>query len=134
MKSFILSLAVLVVAVQSLASAFVVNGRSSTTTSSLKMAMDVPPATPAVTSAFSTSAPAFSSGILSDGVNRFVADDQSSALQSSSTAVSLEERKPPTAEEIAAKKKNFAFWFWGGGFVAPFLATFYYFGFKFWER
>ena len=24
--------------------------------------------------------------------------------------------------------------FWGGGFVAPFLATFYYFGFKFWEK
>jgi len=34
----------------------------------------------------------------------------------------------------AAKKRNFNFWLWGGGFVAPFLATFYYFGFRFWER
>ena len=58
-----------------------------------------------------------------------------SSLDSASTVVSLKERPPPpTAEEIAAKKANFNFWFWGGGFVAPFLATFYYFGFKFWER
>ena len=49
---------------------------------------------------------------------------------SSSTLVSV----APTKEEIAAKKRNFAFWFWGGGFVAPFLATFYYFGLKFWEK
>ena len=48
-------------------------------------------------------------------------------------SVSLSERKAPTAEEIAEKKKNFNLWFWGGGFVAPFLATFYYFGFKFWR-
>ena len=56
-------------------------------------------------------------------------------LTSSSTMVALKDRPPPpTAEEIAAKKKNFNLWFWGGGFVAPFLATFYYFGLKFWER
>jgi hypothetical protein len=48
--------------------------------------------------------------------------------------LSLQERKAPTAEEIAAKKFNFNLWFWGGGFVAPFLATVYYFGFKFWEK
>lgn len=59
----------------------------------------------------------------------------SNVIQSSSNIVSLKERPPPpTAEEIEAKKRNFNFWFWGGGFVAPFLATFYYFGFKFWER
>ena len=46
----------------------------------------------------------------------------------SSQLLSLQERRPPTAEEIAAKKRNFNLWFWGGGFVAPFLATFYYFG------
>jgi hypothetical protein len=51
-----------------------------------------------------------------------------------SLTVSLEERKPPTAEEIAAKKRNFNVVFWGGGIVAPFLATFFYFGLKFWER
>jgi hypothetical protein len=56
------------------------------------------------------------------------------SLSSTSVTVSLQERKIPTAEEVAAKKRNFNFWFWGGGFVAPFLATFYYFGFKFWEK
>ena len=56
-------------------------------------------------------------------------------LASSSTMVALKERPPPPpAEEIAAKKASFNFWFWGGGFVAPFLATFYYFGLKFWEK
>ena len=59
---------------------------------------------------------------------------EASSSSSSSTLVSVQEYKKPTAEEIAAKKRNFAFWFWGGGFVAPFLATFYYFGLKFWER
>ena len=53
---------------------------------------------------------------------------------SSTQVLSLQERRVPTAEEVAEKKRNFNFWFWGGGFVAPFLATFYYFGFKFWER
>ena len=66
-------------------------------------------------------------------VNNFL--KPSTALDSSSNVVSLKERPPPpTAEEIAAKKKNFNLWFWGGGFVAPFLATFYYFGLKFWEK
>lgn len=66
-------------------------------------------------------------------VNQFLTT--SNVLESSSNVVSLKERPPPpTAEEIAAKKRNFNFWFWGGGFVAPFLATFYYFGLKFWER
>lgn len=53
---------------------------------------------------------------------------------SSSQLLSLQERRPPTKEEIEAKKRNFNLLFWGGGFVAPFLATFYYFGFRFWER
>lgn len=53
----------------------------------------------------------------------------------SSNLLSLKDRPPPpTAEEIAAKKANFNLWFWGGGFVAPFLATIYYFGFQFWKR
>jgi hypothetical protein len=51
-----------------------------------------------------------------------------------SLTVSLQERKIPTQEEIATKKRNFNLWFWGGGFVAPFLATIFYFGFKFWEK
>ena len=53
---------------------------------------------------------------------------------SSTQLLSLQERRPPTPEEIEEKKRNFNLLFWGGGFVAPFLATFYYFGFKFWER
>lgn len=54
--------------------------------------------------------------------------------ESSSLNVALQERKIPTAEEIAAKKRNFNLLFWGGGFVAPFLATIFYFGFDFWKK
>jgi hypothetical protein len=63
---------------------------------------------------------------LNQGISSFTA--------ASSQALSLEERRPPTKEEIEEKKRTFNLWFWGGGFVAPFLATFFYFGFKFWER
>ena len=69
---------------------------------------------------------------LQDGIRNYVS---SPFAESTSMTLSLKERPPPpTAEELAAKKRNFNLWFWGGGFVAPFLATFYYFGFKFWER
>ena len=74
--------------------------------------------------------------VLSNGAAEWlntVSKDDESVVGSSSFSVSLEERKPPTKEEIEAKKRNFNFWFWGGGFVAPFLATFYYFGLKFWR-
>jgi hypothetical protein len=56
------------------------------------------------------------------------------SIDSSSVLTSLKERRPPTEEEIAAKKRNFNLIFWGGGFVAPFLATIFYFGFRFWEK
>ncbi len=69
---------------------------------------------------------------LQDGIRDYVA---SSFEESTTMTLSLKDRPPPpTKEELAAKKRNFNLWFWGGGFVAPFLATFYYFGFKFWER
>ncbi|OEU13921.1 hypothetical protein FRACYDRAFT_269960 [Fragilariopsis cylindrus CCMP1102] len=69
---------------------------------------------------------------MQDGIREYLS---TSSTSSSTMTLSLVERPPPpTAEEIAAKKRNFSFWFWGGGFVAPFLATFYYFGFRFWER
>ena len=45
-----------------------------------------------------------------------------------------EEARKKSTEQLAGEKKTFAWYFWGGGFVAPFLATFYYFGFKFWEK
>ena len=64
---------------------------------------------------------------LTQGIDKFMSESPSQML-------ALQERKIPTAEEIAAKKRNFNLWLWGGGFVAPFLATFYYFGFKFWEK
>lgn len=70
--------------------------------------------------------------LLQDGVRNYLA---SSFEESNTLTLSLKDRPPPpTPEELAAKKRNFNLWFWGGGFVAPFLATFYYFGFKFWER
>jgi len=70
---------------------------------------------------------------LNSGIGNFISQD--SSIMTSTELLSLKERPPPpTPEEIAAKKRTFNLWFWGGGFVAPFLATFYYFGFKFWER
>lgn len=54
--------------------------------------------------------------------------------QQPSMTVSLQERKIPTKEEIDQKKLTFNLIFWGGGFVAPFLATIFYFGFRFWEK
>mmetsp|Transcript_6871 Transcript_6871/g.10012 ORF Transcript_6871/g.10012 Transcript_6871/m.10012 type:complete len:132 (-) Transcript_6871:984-1379(-) len=70
---------------------------------------------------------------LNSGIGNFISQD--SSIMTSTELLSLKDRPPPpTPEEIAAKKATFNLWFWGGGFVAPFLATFYYFGFKFWER
>ena len=51
-----------------------------------------------------------------------------------SISVSLQDRKIPTQEEINQKKLTFNLWFWGGGIIAPFIATVFYFGFKFWEK
>lgn len=66
--------------------------------------------------------------------NSYISSTDSTLNYGTSNVVALQERKIPTPEEIAAKKRNFNLWFWGGGFVAPFLATFYYFGLKFWEK
>jgi hypothetical protein len=55
-------------------------------------------------------------------------------IQSSSMFLSLQDRKIPTKEEIEQKKLTFNVIFWGGGFVAPFIATVFYFGFRFWEK
>ena len=98
-------------------------------TSSLKVALD----TPIIITESPSSTIISTSTSLSEGISSYLSDE--STIMSSSQVVSLKERPPPpTAEEIAAKKRTFNLWFWGGGFVAPFLATFYYFGFKFWER
>mmetsp|Transcript_20455 Transcript_20455/g.33176 ORF Transcript_20455/g.33176 Transcript_20455/m.33176 type:complete len:139 (-) Transcript_20455:291-707(-) len=107
--------------------------------SSLSMAMmDVPPpASSAIVAPVSADqqTPITTSSSMNDGIGRFIAKEPAHAIMTSTNVVSLKDRPPPpTAEEIAAKKLNFNLWFWGGGFVAPFLATFYYFGLKFWER
>lgn len=61
-------------------------------------------------------------------------DSLSAPSTSASLIVAVQEYKTPTAEELAQKKMTFNMIFWGGGFVAPFLATIFYFGFRFWER
>lgn len=74
--------------------------------------------------------PSSSTAPLDAGIRQYVAAEQ----QPPSMLLSLQERKVPTAEEIAQKKLTFNLWFWGGGIVAPFLATIFYFGFRFWEK
>mmetsp|Transcript_12432 Transcript_12432/g.34503 ORF Transcript_12432/g.34503 Transcript_12432/m.34503 type:complete len:133 (-) Transcript_12432:366-764(-) len=73
-----------------------------------------------------------SSSLLQGGIDSY--SQQLNAQESSTLTVALKERKIPTKEEIAAKKRNFNLIFWGGGFVAPFLATIFYFGPKFWTK
>jgi hypothetical protein len=105
----------------------VANCRPATTSLSAALMSPPPPPTSNIvmdTASITTS----SSSALTQGVDSYMKDGPSSQL------VALQERKIPTKEEIAAKKRNFNLWLWGGGFVAPFLATFYYFGFKFWEK
>jgi hypothetical protein len=99
-------------------------------TSALKMAVVPPPVEINVASTMQQQA-SQSSYSLQQGVQNFMA---SPSIESSTLSLSLKERPPPpTKEELAAKKRNFNFWFWGGGFVAPFIATIYYFGPKFWK-
>jgi hypothetical protein len=74
---------------------------------------------------------------LQDGVTSYMNTEESlsACLSSSSLQLSvLKDRVIPTAEEIAAKKFNFNVIFWGGGFIAPLIATVFYFGFRFWEK
>jgi hypothetical protein len=68
------------------------------------------------------------------GIENYLSTTPSTANTYSSMTLSLQERRAPTAEEVASKKFNFNVIFWGGGIIAPFLATVFYFGFKFWEK
>lgn len=114
--------------------------RRSATALQMMAIMDAPaPATIISSINYDNQRGAFSdTTILNNSIGRYLSaqqQEEESNIMSSATILSLKERPPPpTAEELAAKKATFNFWFWGGGFVAPFLATFYYFGFKFWER
>jgi hypothetical protein len=106
--------------------------------------IDMPPAQPAyVDILMSALAPSVSSrtstsltnNVLHENIARWSATSPDASSTSTSTMLlSIQEYRKPTAEEIAAKRLTFNLWFWGGGIVAPFLATIYYFGFKFWER
>jgi hypothetical protein len=93
----------------------------------------VPPAASAFDGPSSSLVKAYSSpqrqgpAILDNGIRSYLKEQPS-------IVVSLQERKIPTKEEIDQKKLTFNLIFWGGGFVAPFLATIFYFGFRFWEK
>jgi hypothetical protein len=106
--------------------AFVPHATASPKKSLLNMAFVPPLAVQHIPTHTSHSPASQHTSPLVEGIQKFNAG--------STQLLSLQERRPPTQEEIEAKKRNFNMWFWGGGFVAPFLATFYYFGFKFWER
>jgi len=89
---------------------------------------------------------------LNDGINAWSASSSSVVLSdideeasriaamaaknkaANEAAKAKEDSRKKSKEQLADEKKTFAWYFWGGGFVAPFLATFYYFGFKFWEK
>lgn len=112
---------------------------------SFRMALiDMPPAQPAnyaipdspfASSVISRTSSLTNYNALHEDIARWSATNpDASSTSTSSMLVSIQEYRKPTAEEIAAKKLTFNLWFWGGGIVAPFIATIYYFGFKFWER
>jgi len=108
------------------------------------MMVPVPPPSPSTTSQVVVMAPqqaqylvdtaTISSSWLTEGTASYLSSTLSRSPQLPSITTSLQERHIPTAEEIEAKKRNFNLWFWGGGFVAPFLATIFYFGPKFWTK
>ena len=115
--------------------------------SSLSMVMDVPPIVTSATAPFVSG----TSAQLQNGIDMCSASSSSVVLSEESSedivakiaaksAAANEaarvkaEKSKKSAEQLAEEKKTFAWYFWGGGFVAPFLATFYYFGFKFWEK
>jgi hypothetical protein len=72
---------------------------------------------------------------LTSGIRSYTSSLPDYSVDNAPTVLlSLQERKIPTQEEIDQKKLTFNLIFWGGGFVAPFAATVFYFGFKFWEK
>jgi hypothetical protein len=71
---------------------------------------------------------------LTEGIQSYATATATLPSSSSTSLLSLQEIKKVTQEEIDQKKMTFNLLFWGGGFVAPFVATVFYFGFKFWEK
>jgi hypothetical protein len=146
MKSVCIVL-LIALSVSSLVSAFVPssphnrhNNNRMNTLSMMVSMVDLPPvvvaevvALPASQLFFTT---AGSSTVVESGIRSYLSSTNAAdTVQSSTLTVSLKERPPPpTKEEIEAKQRNFNVLFWGGGFVAPFVATVFYFGPKFWEK
>jgi hypothetical protein len=138
MSRIIISVA-LIISLFASALAFAPNIKPIIQTAARKTALSafvaLPPAVEVNVASLSHPAAASSASLLQDGLSNYLSSSPAAAIESSTLSLSLKDRPPPpTAEEIAAKKANFNILFWGGGFVAPFLATIYYFGPKFWTK
>jgi hypothetical protein len=99
--------------------------------------VDMPPAVAAPVEVVLQASPSSSSGgsAVESGIRAYLSINAADTVKSSTLTLSLKDRPPPPSkEEIEAKQRNFNVLFWGGGFVAPFVATVFYFGPKFWEK
>ena len=150
MKNNVTDIAVILVLLVATASGFIApTQRMNMPMSSLSMALDVPPIitetsanTPLVGGASAQlqtgidvwSASSSSVVLSEDSSEDIVAKIAAKSAAANEAARAKEEARKKSTEQLAEEKKTFAWYFWGGGFVAPFLATFYYFGFKFWEK
>jgi len=150
MKNNVTDIAVVLVLLVATASGFIApTQRTNMPMSSLSMALDVPPIitetsanTPLVGGASAQlqtgidvwSASSSSVVLSEDSSEDIVAKIAAKSAAANEAARAKEEARKKSTEQLAEEKKTFAWYFWGGGFVAPFLATFYYFGFKFWEK
>ena len=150
MKNNVTDIAVVLVLLVATASGFIApTQRTNMPMSSLSMALDVPPIitetsanTPLVGGASAQlqtgidvwSASSSSVVLSEDSSEDIVAKIAAKSAAANEAARAKEEARKKSTEQLAGEKKTFAWYFWGGGFVAPFLATFYYFGFKFWEK
>jgi len=151
MKNNVTDIAVVLVLLVATASGFIApTQRTNMPMSSLSMALDVPP----IITETSANTPLVggASAQLQTGIDVWSASSSSVVLSdideeaskiaamaaknkaANEAARAKEEARKKSTEQLAEEKKTFAWYFWGGGFVAPFLATFYYFGFKFWEK
>lgn len=150
LKNNVTDIAVVLIFLVATASGFIApTQRTNMPLSSLSMALDVPPIitetsanTPLVGGASAQlqtgidvwSASSSSVVLSEDSSEDIVAKIAAKSAAANEAARAKEEARKKSTEQLAGEKKTFAWYFWGGGFVAPFLATFYYFGFKFWEK
>jgi hypothetical protein len=141
MNSFLYSLAVAIMvlslsSVSAFAPGSVASRRPSFLSAIAPMPMPAPASPTMMTQLISTSVAAPTSMMrdVDVGIENYLSTTPSTSSATSSMTLSLQERVAPTAEEVAAKKFKFNVLFWGGGIVAPFIATVFYFGPKFWLK